>query len=343
MGPTAATARNVLPLIAGPRRLAATVALAFAVTAVGLLAAPPSVFAWDPDTYSGASESQLISLQNQARASAGLKSLKASSALRTIARWRSKDMAERDYFSHTIKGTSHNVFWYMQHEYGYCFKLAGENIGTLSWEGATVEDATNWIFEQFMNSAGHRANILGEAWDVVAVGAYKTTGDKFLWTAIFADSCSTAPTATPKPTPKATPEATPKPAPEATPKPTPEATPRPTPEATPRPTSRATPKPTPRPTAKPTPRPTPEPTEAPTPEPTATPTTEPTATPTPEPTEAPARSPEPKPEPTDRPDTNRGPGDGPVPPGQLRIVDAPAGQGLVDSILGAITAQLFGG
>ena len=92
-------------------------------------------------------------------------------------------MAERDYFSHTVKGTTHNVFWYMQHEYGYCFKLAGENIGTVDLAGATEAEATSWIFDQFMNSAGHRANILGKAWDVVAVGAYRTTGDTFVWTA----------------------------------------------------------------------------------------------------------------------------------------------------------------
>ncbi|MCJ7711573.1 MAG: CAP domain-containing protein, partial [Chloroflexi bacterium] len=199
---------RLLALIAGPRRLTATVALAFAVTAVGLFAVPSRALAWDAGTFSGGSESQLISLQNQARASAGLKSLKVSSDLRTIARWRSKDMAERNYFSHTIKGTSRKVFWYMQNKYNYCYKLAGENIGTLTWEGASEADATNWIFEQFMNSSGHRANILGQAWDVVAVGAYKTSGSKFYWTALFVDSCSSAPKATPKPTPKPTPKAT---------------------------------------------------------------------------------------------------------------------------------------
>ena len=116
------------------------------------------------------SESQLISLQNEARASAGMKSLKLDTALRKVARWRSKDMIQRDYFSHTIKGTSRNVFWYLQHTYDYCFKVAGENIGTVTWKGASVEDATNWVFDAFMNSSGHRANIMGKAWDVVAVG-----------------------------------------------------------------------------------------------------------------------------------------------------------------------------
>ncbi|MHB8892139.1 MAG: CAP domain-containing protein [Candidatus Limnocylindrales bacterium] len=324
MTPISALRRSILALLAplaGARHLTLAIALAFGVTSMGLLAAP-AAFAWDANTFSSGSESQLISLQNQARASAGLKSLKLSTALRTIARWRSKDMVERDYFSHTIKGTSHNVFWYMQNEYGYCFKLAGENIGTVSWAGATEEDATNWIFDQFMNSSGHRANIMGKAWDVVAVGAYKTTGDKFMWTAIFVDSCSSAPAATPKPTPKPTPKATPKP--------------------TPRPTAKPTPKPTPRPTPRP------EPTATLTPEPTA----QPTPTPTPEPTAAPLGTPSPSPQPTDGPERTLEPPGGPgvdgtvpdeaVPPAQLRIVDEPVDRGLVDSILGTITGQFFG-
>ena len=184
-----ALARAFAP-IADPRRLTAMLALAFATTSVGLLAAPRPALAWGADEYSGSSESMLISLQNQARASAGKKSLKLDADLRTIARWRSKDMIDRDYFSHTIKGTDRNVFWYMQHEYGYCFKVAGENIGTVKWKGASEEDATNWVFDAFMNSEGHRDNIMGKAWDVVAVGAYKGPDDKFMWTVLFADSCT---------------------------------------------------------------------------------------------------------------------------------------------------------
>ena len=299
--------RTLHALAAAPRRIAATVALVFAIVAVGPLAAPTAL-AWDANTFSSGSESQLISLQNQARASAGLRSLKLDSALRTIARWRSKDMIDRDYFSHTIKGTTHNVFWYMQYKYGYCFKVAGENIGTVTWPGASEADATNWIFEQFMNSSGHRANIMGKAWDVVAVGAYKTTGDRFMWTVLFADSCSSTPAATSKPTPK------------------------PTPRATPRPTVRPTPRPTPHPTSRPTPRTTAEPTASPSPTPEPT---EPVATPEPTEGESPGPTEAPPTEPTE-------PGGAIVPPGQLRIMDVPADQGLVDSILGAITAQFFG-
>ena len=86
-------------------------------------------------------------MQNQARASAGLKALKLDTDLRVVARWRAKDMVDRDYFSHTIKGTDHNAFWYMQHKYGYCFKVAGENIGEVTWAGASEADATAWVFD----------------------------------------------------------------------------------------------------------------------------------------------------------------------------------------------------
>ena len=338
--------RSLLALLAPltrPRRLAATIAIVFGVSSIGLVSAP-AAFAWDDNTFSSASEGQLIALQNQARTSAGLKSLKLSTSLRTIARWRSKDMAKRDYFSHTIKGTSRNVFWYMQHEYGYCFKLAGENIGTVTWAGASEDDATKWVFDQFMNSSGHRKNIMGKAWDVVAVGAYKTTGDKFVWTVLFVDACGSAPAATPKPTPKATPKptpkATPKPTPKATPKPTPKATPKPTPKATPKPTPKATPKPTPKATPKPThkatPKPTPTPTPSPTPEPAVSPAREPTASPTPAWTARPPGAP------TASPTPSASPSGGAIPPQGFRIIDAPADRSLLDSVVSMVTGEFFG-
>ena len=227
-------------------------------------------------------------------------------------------MVDRDYFSHTIKGTSHNVFWYMQYEFNYCFELGGENIGTVVWPGASEADATAWIFDQFMNSTGHRANIMGKTWDVVAVGAYKTTGDKFMWTALFANSCS-GPAATPKPTVK------------------------PTPKPTPRPTARPTPRPTPRPTAHPTPKPTVRPTPEPTETPAGTPTPEPVETSSASTTPSPVITLPPTPAPTSTPVPSESPGSLPnVPPTQLRIVDEPLGMGLVDSILGTIFGQFLG-
>ncbi len=192
---TRTLALRLLASLAGPRRLTLLVAFAFGLSSLGVLAIPRSALGWDDDTFGSGSERLLIDMHNQARASAGLPSLAQDAALRTIARWRSRDMVEREYFSHTIKGTDRKVFWHMEHTYGYCFTLAGENIGTMTWKGASEEDATDWVFARFMDSSGHRANIVGGAWDAVAVGAYKTTGDTFVWTVLFADRCADAPAA----------------------------------------------------------------------------------------------------------------------------------------------------
>jgi uncharacterized protein YkwD len=211
--------------------------LAFSLTSVGLLAAPRTTLAWDANAFSSSSEAQLVSLTNQARASAGLRSLKVDSKLTSIARSRSKDMIVRNYFSHTILGTSYNVFHILDTS-GYCYRIAGENIG---WNNYPDDTATSAIQRQFMGSAGHRANILGTAWDVIGVGAYKGPDGKKMWTVLFADRCGTTTTTAPKPTPRPTPRATPRPTPRptaapkvvATPKPTPQPTPQPTPEPTP--------------------------------------------------------------------------------------------------------------
>ena len=315
-----------------PRRLIALLAVVVAVAGAELTAAP-TVLGWTDSTFSASSESQLIALQNEARASGGLRSLTLDTTLRTIARWRSKDMIDRNYFSHTILGTSHNVFWYMQYQYDYCFRLAGENIGTVTWPGASEADATNWVFQQFMNSPGHRANILGAAWDVVAVGAYKAAGDVFMWTALFVQSCgSSAPKATPSPTPKPTPKPTPRPTPKPTPAATPHLTPIPTPNPTSRPTSRPTPAPTPAPTASPTASPTPTPSPSPSPTTTPGPDAGAYATPAPAASQAPATSPEPAVAPPTF-----------IPPGGLQIKDSPPELSLVESILQAIAARFFGG
>lgn len=190
---------RLLARLAGPRRttaLVALVALAIGLTSLGVLAVPRNTLGWADDTFSASSEALLIALQDRARPAPG--SLEPDLALRAIARWRSRDMVERGYFSHVIQGTGRKVFWCMEHEYRYCFELAGENIGTVTWKGASEEDATRWVFDRFMASSSHRENIVGPAWDAIAVGAYKSMGDTFVWTVLFADRCAASPlTATP--------------------------------------------------------------------------------------------------------------------------------------------------
>lgn len=320
------------PLPAAARRhLAAVVAVAVLLSSSAGLALAPAASAWDVHGFSADSESQLISLQNQARASAGLRTLKLDTALRSAARWRSRDMVERDYFSHTIpgRGSDHNVFWYLQYEYDYCFKVAGENIGQATWPGASEADVTAFVFGLFMDSDGHRANILGTSWDVVAVGAYRATGDHFVWTALFADRCGSGAAATPK----ATPKPSPKPTVRETPKPDPTRVATPRPQRTPdRPTATT---PTPARTQRPSPSPAPSPSAIPGPLPSP-----PTASPSPSPIRSASSSP-PATAP-DPPAPTAGWNGGVLPGAGLRVVDRPSGQGLVDSILSTVSAQFFG-
>jgi uncharacterized protein YkwD len=214
------------------RRAPISVAIAFAFSSVGLLAAPTATFAWDAGSFSSASEQQLVALTNQSRANAGRRALRVDSALTSIARYRSKDMITRNYFSHSIPPSGKSVFNVMS-ERGYCFNLAGENIG---WNTYPDDVATVQIHQMFMNSPSHRENIMGRAWDVIGVGAYKGADGKKMWTVLFADKCGTAPKPTPKPTPRPTARPTPKPAPRATPRPTPKPAAA-TPVASPTPTA----------------------------------------------------------------------------------------------------------
>ncbi len=200
------------------RRTAVLIALLFAITSAVSLVRPTPAFAWDDDSFSSGSEKELVTLTNRSRAAAGLKSLKVDSTLTSIARWRSKDMIERDYFSHDIPGYG-KVFKKMDAK-GFCYKVAGENIG---WNTYPDDVATETVHDMFMDSSGHRKNILGKSWDVIGVGAYKGSDGKKMWTVLFADKCGStahaeadrqadaqahaeadAPSPTAKPTPKPT-------------------------------------------------------------------------------------------------------------------------------------------
>ena len=229
---------------AGHRPAALLVALAFVATSAFSLATPSATLAWSAGSASSASEKQLVALTNQSRAAAGLKALKVDSTLTSVARWRSKDMINRDYFSHDIPG--YGKVYKKLDAVGYCYKVAGENIG---WNTYPDAEATAQIHQMFMGSSGHRANILGRSWDVIGVGSYKGADGKKMWTVLFADKCGTTVKATPKPTVKPKPAATPKPKPQATPQADPEAdaeaharsrrpSPTPTPVPTPRPNRR---------------------------------------------------------------------------------------------------------
>ena len=205
----------------------APLGLAVVLGVLVAVSTPAAALAWTNYTFSSSSENEMITLINQARASAGLPALVESQSLTDVARWRSKDMYDRDYFSHSIPEPPGGMVFDELHRQGICYTLAGENIG---YNNYPDDVATQTMFNGWMKSADHKALILGAGFNRIGLGAFKGTGatyPKHFWTAVFTHTCSGSnPTPTPKPPPAGTP------GPTKTPKPTPMAVPTPV-EATP--------------------------------------------------------------------------------------------------------------
>ena len=140
-----------------------------------------ALLAWTPQPATGwnqgAAEATLFQLMNGARVNNGRRAVQQHGTLVSLARWRSKDQVDRDYFDHTIKGTSHQVYhWYDLN--GLQYSWAGENIG---WNnGYSDADSPVAIHEGFMNSPGHRANVLDPSFTHGGVGAYAKDNVMFL-------------------------------------------------------------------------------------------------------------------------------------------------------------------
>lgn len=340
------------------QRRRAPLGLAIAAAFIVAAALPSVALGWNSYSFSAADETEMITLMNQARASAGLPALKADSDLTSVARWRSKDMWDRSYFSHTIPSPpGGNVFDELKRR-GICYTTAGENIGINNYPD---DVATQTMFNGWMNSQGHRDIILGSGFSHVGVGAFKGTGSDYpnhLWTAVFTHPCSSAtPTPTHTPAPTKTPGPTPRPT--ATPHATPKPTPKPTSTAgsTPGATPQVSPEVTPEVVPDETPEVTLEPTLSPAPELVGgtdypiwldgivlerfdngtTPTGDYDPIATPAPPTAPGDTDVPATEPPD-PGALVTDSDG----GSLQVIDPPPSMGLLDTIVGNVVSSFLG-
>ena len=180
-------------MFAGPaRRFALLLVLALALGSAGAAAAPEPAAAWDTGVPDASSETVLTALTNQSRTRKGLARLPVDDDLVAIARWRSADMAERGYFSHDIPPKGRKVFNELS-DRGYCYVVAGENIGWLSGPDGGAEER---IHAMFLDSPKHKALILGEPWDAIGTGSYKGADGRHYWTVLFAERCAEGPAST---------------------------------------------------------------------------------------------------------------------------------------------------
>ncbi|MBM3271358.1 MAG: hypothetical protein FJZ01_27295 [Candidatus Sericytochromatia bacterium] len=124
----------------------------------------------------------MLALTNEARVAAGLRTLAADGRLADLAAARSQDMGDRGYFSHTTP--EGETLFAMLPARGIGYTSAGENIALNSASpGATARTA----FSGWMNSPGHKANILREAFGRLGVGVYRTPAGKTYLTQVFLD------------------------------------------------------------------------------------------------------------------------------------------------------------
>ncbi|WP_430788173.1 CAP domain-containing protein [Virgibacillus flavescens] len=118
-------------------------------------------------------EQQVVELTNNERVERGLAPLAVDDELSVVAREKSRDMSANNYFSHT--SPTYGSPFDMMKSYGIDYRSAGENIARGQ---RTPEEVVNG----WMNSSGHRANILSSKFTHIGVG-YIADGN--YWTQQF--------------------------------------------------------------------------------------------------------------------------------------------------------------
>ena len=118
-------------------------------------------------------EKRVVELVNVERAKYGLKPLSSDWQLSRVARIKSQDMKDNNYFSHT--SPTYGSPFNMMKNFGINYKTAAENIA----RGQKTPEA---VVSSWMNSSGHRANILSSKYSKIGVG-YVQSGN--YWTQMF--------------------------------------------------------------------------------------------------------------------------------------------------------------
>ena len=118
-------------------------------------------------------EKEVVRLVNEIRKKNGLKELTYDWQLSRVARIKSEDMRDNKYFSHT--SPTYGTPFQMIKSFGITYRSAGENIA----RGQTTPQK---VVDAWMNSSGHRANILNSSFTHIGVG-YASNGH--YWTQMF--------------------------------------------------------------------------------------------------------------------------------------------------------------
>lgn len=110
-------------------------------------------------------EQEVFDLINAKRVANGLTTLKIDDELQNVARIKAQDMVDNNYFSHT--SPTYGSPFDMIKSFGITYKTAGENIAGNSSNNSAVN--------AWMNSEGHRANILNSSLNYTGIGVVSST------------------------------------------------------------------------------------------------------------------------------------------------------------------------
>ncbi|PLR97741.1 hypothetical protein CVD19_08575 [Bacillus sp. T33-2] len=118
-------------------------------------------------------EARVVELTNIQRRNNGLRDLVADNQLSSVAQAKSNDMQSKKYFSHT--SPTYGSPFDMMRDFGVTYRAAGENI-------AMGQRSADEVVNAWMNSEGHRKNILNPSFTHIGVG-HNENGN--YWTQMF--------------------------------------------------------------------------------------------------------------------------------------------------------------
>lgn len=121
-------------------------------------------------------QKEVVRLVNVERAKLGLAQLSLNAKLSNVATLKSQDMINKNYFSHT--SPTYGSPFEMMKKFNISYKTAGENIAKGQKTPAQVVNA-------WMNSQGHRENILNKNYTEIGIGVAKDAKGTLYWTQMF--------------------------------------------------------------------------------------------------------------------------------------------------------------
>lgn len=131
----------------------------------------------EPTDHETTSQAEaVLKLVNAERSKQGLQPLTLSSKLTNLATMKSKDMADKGYFEHT--SPTYGTPFQMLQSHGVHYSSAGENI-------AAGQQTPEQVMNSWMNSSGHRANILNKSFTEIGIGYYQGGNYGVYWTQLF--------------------------------------------------------------------------------------------------------------------------------------------------------------